>query len=61
MMHLFYPHDDRESGPDERAFRWPLHDIGAFSQTIWPETALRPYQLAPARAIVHSALAGDGA
>ena len=52
------PHD---AGSDERAFRWPLHDIGAFSQTIWPETALRPYQLTPARAIVRSALAGDGA
>ncbi len=44
-----------------RALRWLLRDIGAFSRTIWPETALRPYQLAPARAIVHSALAGDGA
>jgi hypothetical protein len=60
MMHIFDPHQEREE-PDERAFRWPLHDIGAFSQTVWPETALRPYQLTPARAIVHSALAGDGA
>ncbi len=46
---------------DDRALRWLLHDIGAFSRTVWPETALRPYQLAPARAIVHSALTGDGA
>ncbi|HEY7908983.1 MAG TPA: hypothetical protein VIC60_08905, partial [Thermomicrobiales bacterium] len=60
MVRVFDPHQERE-GPDERAFRWPLHDIGAFSQTVWPETALRPYQLTPARAIVHSALAGDGA
>jgi len=47
--------------PDDRALRWLLHDIGAFSRTVWPETALRPYQLAPARAIIHSALSGDGA
>jgi hypothetical protein len=46
---------------DERALHWLLRDIGAFSRTIWPEAALRPYQLAPARAIVHSALTGDGA
>ena len=46
---------------DDRALRWLLHDLGAFSRTIWPETALRPYQLAPARAIIHSALIGDGA
>ncbi len=43
------------------ALRWLLRDIGAFSRTVWPETALRPYQLAPARAIIHSALVGDGA
>ncbi|MDQ2785333.1 MAG: hypothetical protein M3Y58_10070, partial [Chloroflexota bacterium] len=46
---------------DERALRWLLHDIGAFSRTVWPEAALRPYQLTPARAIIHSALTGDGA
>ncbi len=44
-----------------RALRWLLRDIGAFSRTVWPETALRPYQLTPARAIIHSALVGDGA
>jgi len=49
------------STADDRALRWLLHDIGAFSRTVWPETALRPYQLAPARAIIHSALTGDGA
>lgn len=49
------------STPDDRALHWLLHDIGAFSWTVWPETALRPYQLAPARAIIDSALAGDGA
>jgi hypothetical protein len=61
--------DDHPSPPDpratavegERALHWLLHDIGAFSQTVWPEMALRPYQLTPARAIVHSALTGDGA
>ncbi len=47
--------------PDERALHWLLRDIGGFSRTIWPETALRPYQITPARAIIHSALAGDGA
>ncbi len=47
--------------PDDRALHWLLRDIGAFSRMVWPETALRPYQLAPARAIVQSALAGDGA
>jgi hypothetical protein len=46
---------------DDRALHWLLHDIGAFSRTVWPEAALRPYQLAAARAIIHSALAGDGA
>ncbi len=46
---------------DDRALHWLLHDIGAFSRTVWPETALRPYQLAPARAIIQSALSGDGA
>jgi hypothetical protein len=70
MVRAFDPHDSptpvterrqEDAEPDERVFRWPLHDIGAFSRTVWPETALRPYQLAPARAIVHSALAGDGA
>ena len=49
------------SRTDDRALHWLLHDIGAFSRTVWPETALRPYQLAPARAIVHSALMEDGA
>ncbi len=49
------------STPDDRAVHWLLHDIGAFSRTIWPEKALRPYQLTPARAIIHSALSGDGA
>lgn len=45
----------------DRALHRLLHDIGAFSSTVWPATALRPYQLTPARAIVHSALIGDGA
>lgn len=46
---------------NDRALHWLLHDIGASSRTVWPQMALRPYQLTPARAIVHSALAGDGA
>jgi len=52
--------DAPASTPDERALHWLLRDIGGFSRTIWPETALRPYQIAPARAIIRSALAGDG-
>lgn len=48
------------AAPEERALHWLLDDIGAFSREVWPETALRPYQVAPARAIVRSALAGDG-
>ncbi len=64
MLRIADPHNDpapTDESRDERAFRWPLRDIGACSQTVWQETALRPYQLGPARAIVHSALAGDGA
>ncbi|MDQ6907724.1 MAG: hypothetical protein M3176_12930 [Chloroflexota bacterium] len=49
------------STPDERALHWLLRDIGGFSLMVWPDTALRPYQIAPARAIIQSALAGDGA
>lgn len=75
-MHAFNPNDrpvphapqveggtDRyaEEAQGDRALRWLLRDIGAFSRTIWPEMALRPYQLTPARVIIHSALAGDGA
>ncbi len=47
--------------PDERALHWLLRDIGGFSRMVWPDTALRPYQIAPARAIIQSALTGDGA
>lgn len=65
MMRAFLPEYEPDPAPtvtpDDRALRWLLHDIGGFSRTVWPETALRPYQLAPARAIIQSALAGDGA
>jgi hypothetical protein len=33
-----------------------LADIGEFSRVVWPDKALRGYQLAPARAIVRAAL-----
>lgn len=46
--------------PEARALHWLLSDIGHFSRLVWPDTALRAYQLPAARAIVRSALAGDG-
>ncbi len=55
------PQPDGEMAQENRALRWLLRDIGPFSRMVWPETALRPYQLAPARALIRSALRGDGA
>lgn len=45
----------------DTTLHWLLDDIAAFSRVVWPAVALRRYQRPAARAIVHSALAGDGA
>ena len=37
-----------------------LRDVGAFSRLLLPDKKLRPYQLAPARAIVESVARGQG-
>src|SRR5262245_66375553 len=42
------------------ALRRVLGDVGAFSRALLPGYALRPYQLAPARAIVESVEHGLG-
>jgi hypothetical protein len=41
---------------DDRAVSWMLADVGNFSRAVWPDKALRGYQLAPARAIVAAAV-----
>jgi hypothetical protein len=46
--------------PITRIARHALRDIGAFSRLLLPDKALRPYQLAPARAIVESVERGQG-
>lgn len=46
--------------PDAAVVRRLLADIGAFSRAVWPDRALRPYQLPAARAITRAALRGAG-
>lgn len=40
---------------------WLLEDIARFSAAVWPDKALRPYQVPPARAIVTAVERRDGA
>jgi hypothetical protein len=42
---------------DDRVLSWLLEDIGRFSAAVWPDKALRRYQLPPARSIVRSVVA----